>query len=332
MADVGISSGRHFSANDGESILDAALRQHIVLEYGCRTGRCGTCRARLRTGSTVALHDELGLSPAERASGWILTCVRKATSNVALDVDDLTGVTVHPARTVPCRIHALQPLSVDVMRATLRLPPGTVFSYHPGQYIDVIGHGGVRRSYSIANAPAAAGLLELHIRKIGSGAMSDYWFGKAAVNDLLRLRGPLGTCFLRDVAGQDLIFLATGTGIAPIKAMLEGLSASDPAERPRSIVLYWGGRVPQDLYWNARSIGMDCGFVPVLSRAEKDWDGLRGHVQDAALDAQPDMRRTLVYACGSDAMIRSARRRFIAAGLPERNYRSDAFVSSGEAA
>jgi CDP-4-dehydro-6-deoxyglucose reductase len=329
MADVVVSSGRHFNAEEGESILDAALRQEVVLEYGCRNGRCGTCRARLREGSTTVLHDETGLDLVERSEGWILTCARAASSDIALDVEDLTGVVVHPVRTLPCRVHALEHLSEDVVKVMLRLPPDSRFGYHPGQYIDAIGHGGLRRSYSIANAPAAHGMLELHIRYVAGGAMSDYWFERVKANDLLRLRGPLGTCFLRDIAGKDLVFLATGTGIAPIKAMLEGLASGGRECNPRTISIYWGGRLPRDLYWSPHGIHVAHEFVPVLSRAGPDWSGARGHVQDVLMESQPDVSRAVIYACGSDAMIRSARRRLVDAGLPERAYRSDAFVSSG---
>jgi len=330
MADVVISSGRHFSAGIGESILDAAQRQGVVLEYGCRTGRCGTCRARLRSGATMTSHEELGLSPAERAEGWILTCVRFASTDVSLEVEDLSDVKLYSARTLPCRIQDLHLLSDDVVKVTLRLPPDSAFAYHPGQYVDVVGQGGLRRSYSLGNAPAAHGLLELHVRRVESGAMSAYWFEKAKANDLLRLRGPLGTCFLRNVAGANLVFLATGTGIAPIKAMLEGLAVNEPQHRPGSVSVYWGGRVPQDLYWNPAEVDLEHRFVPVLSRAGAEWPGARGYVQEALLASRPDIGGMVVYACGSDAMIRSARGSLVAAGLPERSYRADAFVPSGE--
>ena len=148
--------------------------------------------------------------------------------------------------------------------------------------------------------------LELHIRRVDGGAMSDYWFGAAKVNDLLRLHGPLGTFFLRDVAGADLVFLATGTGIAPVKAMLEGLNSQ--AAAPRSVTVYWGGRLPTDLYWDTRGAGTAHRFVPVLSRAGATWDGARGHVQDLLLAEGRDWDRAIVYACGSDAMIHDARR------------------------
>jgi CDP-4-dehydro-6-deoxyglucose reductase len=159
--------------------------------------------------------------------------------------------------------------------------------------------------------------------------MSDYWFRQAKPNDLLRLRGPLGTFFLRDVAGQDLIFLATGTGIAPIKAMLEGLLVTEPERRPLATTVYWGGRIPVDFYWNPSNLGIEHRFVRVLSRPHEGWAEARGHVQQALLTDNPDLHRSIVYACGSDLMVRDARRTLADAGLQERRFHSDAFLPSG---
>jgi CDP-4-dehydro-6-deoxyglucose reductase len=329
MADIITTAGKRFSANAGESILDAALRHGVALEYSCQTGRCSTCKAQLRAGLTTVLHEESGLSATEQAEGWILTCVRSANSEVVIEVEDLGQVRIFPAKIFPCRIHGLEQLSADVIKVVLRLPPSAEFWYHPGQYIDIMGHDGLRRSYSIANAPASTRQLELHIRRVPDGLMSDYWFGRAKVNDLLRLRGPLGTFFLREVAHLNLAFLATGTGIAPIKAMLEGLAAVDRESRPVSIQLCWGGRVPQDMYWDSRDIDLQHKFVSVLSRADDAWIGARGHVQDTLLSMRPDVRQTVVYACGSDAMVRNARRILIDAGLSARRFHSDAFLPSG---
>jgi CDP-4-dehydro-6-deoxyglucose reductase, E3 len=255
--------------------------------------------------------------------------VRTALSEIELEIEDLGNINLAAPRTLPCRIQALEPLASDVLKVVLRLPPGSAISYRPGQYVDVIGHGGLRRSYSIANAPAAHQQLELHVRRVDGGAMSNYWFGAAQANDLLRLHGPLGTFFLRDVADLDLVFLATGTGIAPVKAMLEGLGTQTAA--PRSVTVYWGGRVPADLYWDTREAGTAHRFVPVLSRAGATWDGARGHVQDLLLAEGRDWGRTFVYACGSDAMIHDARRQLVAAGLGEGRFFSDAFVCSAAA-
>jgi CDP-4-dehydro-6-deoxyglucose reductase len=160
--------------------------------------------------------------------------------------------------------------------------------------------------------------------------MSQYWFEEAKVNDLLRIHGPLGTFFLRDVAGLDLFCLATGTGMAPIKAMLEGLAAGPAAQLPRSISVYWGGRLPQDLYWNPVEVGLELDYFPVLSRAAASWPGLRGHIQQAVLASNASLKNAAVYACGSLAMIDSARTLLVAAGLGVRRFFADAFVSSSQ--
>jgi CDP-4-dehydro-6-deoxyglucose reductase len=325
---ITLANGKQFHAEASETMLDAALRAGIVLEHSCKTGRCGSCKTQLHGASSISLVDEIGLSQAEREAGWILTCARSATSDVQLDVEDLGDIQVYPAKTLPCRIQSLERLSQDVLRVILRLPPNQVLDYHPGQYIDVIGKDGLRRSYSVANAPASDKSIELHIRQVPGGAMSRYWFEDACVNDLLRLNGPLGTFFLRDVAGLDLVLLATGTGIAPIKAMLEGLAAGPLERLPHSISVYWGGRVSQDLYWNPEEFGLALRYVPVLSRCDSAWTGARGHVQQAVLQSGPTLDQAVVYACGSLAMIEGARAQLVAAGLNGRRFYSDAFVSS----
>lgn len=328
MNTVQLSSGRHFEAGDEEALVDAAMRQGIVLPYSCRTGRCSTCKCQVLSGDSVALRDELGLTESERASGWILSCVRAARTDMRLALEDLGDVRIPPARTLPCRIQALDLVSDDVLRVELRLPPNSGFAYLAGQYIDVIGQGGVRRAYSIANAPGRTPTIELHIRRVDGGQMSRYWFGDARQNDLLRLHGPLGTFFLPDVAGIDVVGLATGTGLAPIKAMLECMDAMPAEQRPRSVAVYWGGRTPQDLYWRPDASAAPCRFVPVLSRADPVWSGRRGWITEAFMADNPDLTRTRVFACGSEAMIKMARTQLIAAGLPTTHFHSDAFVAS----
>lgn len=328
---ITLTSGRQFAAQDGETVLEAALRSGVTLEYSCRTGRCSSCKSQVLSGSTAPRHAELGLSTEERTAGWILSCVSSATTDLALEVQDLGDVKLEPARTLPCRIRSLERLAADVMKVTLRLPPNSGFAYLPGQYIDVISQGGLRRSYSVANAASASQQIELHVRQVDGGAMSQYWFDQAKPNDLLRLNGPLGTFFLRDTAGLDLMLLATGTGIAPIKAMLEGLADAPAAQLPRSITVFWGGRMAPDLYWDPATLAIDPRFIPVLSRADAGWTGARGYVQQAVLAANPDLGNAAVYACGSDAMIQSARADLLAAGLPKYRFHSDAFVSSSEA-
>lgn len=321
-------TGKQFPAEPSETLLDAALRANVILEHSCKTGRCGTCKSKVAAGNTLVLIDESGLTPDEKSSGWILTCARNAIDNVQLAIEDLGDFKLPAPKTYPCRIHSVEKLAPDVLKVVLRLPPQQQFVYYPGQYVDVIGAGGMRRSYSMANAPSAEKCIELHVRQVPDGAMSQYWFEQAKPNDLLRLNGPLGTFFLRDVTGRDLVFLATGTGFAPVKAMLEELAGAAEHNRPRSISVYWGGRTAPDLYWDAVATGVEHRFVPVLSRPDAHWTGARGHVQQALLADKPRLSQTVVYACGSDAMIHSARQALTVSGLPERCFHSDAFVPS----
>ena len=158
--------------------------------------------------------------------------------------------------------------------------------------------------------------------------MSDYWFKQAKANDLLRFNGPLGTFFLRNLDKLHLVFLATGTGIAPVKAILETLTNIAPEQAPQSVTTFWGGRKLEDIYYDPQTIMAGHRFVPVLSRPGPGWAGVSGYVQNALLATQPDLSCTAVYACGSDAMIRSAKASLLAAGLPDNRFFSDAFVPS----
>jgi len=263
---------------------------------------------------------ETGLTDTEKAEGWILSCVRSVQTDVSIEIEDLGGVVLPPIKTLPCRIGSIERMASDVIRVVLRLPPTVDFKVIPGQYIDVIGPGGVRRSYSLANANTADRTLELHIRAVDGGVMSDYWFEQAKANDLLRFNGPLGTFFLRSLAQLNLVFLATGTGIAPVKAMLESLLDVAPDQAPKTVTVFWGGRTLSDLYFDVQAIPAGHKFIPVLSRAAPSWAGVSGYVQDALLATHPDLVSTVVYACGSDLMIRSAKGSLLAAGLPETRF------------
>ena len=328
MPVVKLSNGREFSASAGATLVDAALSGGITISHSCKTGRCSTCKCKVLEGETTALQTETGLTDTEKAQGWILSCVRTAHTDVMLEVEDLGNVVLPLSKTLPCRISSIERLATDVVRVMLRLPPTANFRSIPGQYIDVIGPGGARRSYSLANANTADKTLELHIRAVDGGVMSDYWFKQAKADDLLRFNGPLGTFFLRGLDQLHLVFLATGTGIAPVKAMLESLTHIAPKHAPQSVTVFWGGRTAEDLYFDPQVIPAYYRFVPVLSRSAAGWAGVSGYVQNALLATQPDLTRTAVYACGSDAMIRSAKASLLAAGLPETRFFADAFVPS----
>jgi len=324
MSAVTLANGRTFDARLDETMLEAARREGIVLEHSCRTGRCGVCKAPVLAGETRTLGSEEALTAAEQAQGLVLTCARAAVTDVSLGIEDLGRLAEIRVRTLPARIDSLEALAPDVLRVMLRMPPGTGFDYLPGQYIDVIASSGARRSYSLAGAPRADGKLELHIRQVPGGELSTWWFGTAKADDLLRFEGPFGTFHRRDKA-LVTIFMVTGTGYAPARAMLQELTVQNVTD---PVWLYWGGRRPADHYDSVQFPGLDLHYVPVLSRAGVEWQGRRGHIQEAVLADHHDLSCTVVYACGSDAMIHSARECLQAAGLLAGHFHSDAFVAS----
>ncbi|WP_145481877.1 FAD-binding oxidoreductase [Yersinia rohdei] len=328
MASVKLHSGQTFSSDLGTSLLDSAKAAGITLEYSCRSGRCGVCKATVLSGDTEAHREETSLTTEEVAAGIILTCCRHAISDVEIDAEDIGALGDVEVKTLPCRIDTITRLADNVVEVILRVPPASKLHYLPGQYLDVIGDGGLRRSYSIANAPRADGKLELQIREVEQGAMSSYWFGSAKPNDLLRLEGPLGTFCLRDKDASTIVFLATGTGIAPVKAMLEQLRNNPDLAENKKILIYWGGRTVGDIYWVPQLERLNAEFIPVLSRASTDWQGRTGYVQTVLLDDGIDLTQAVVYACGSENMIHSAREALTSAGLPVKHFYSDAFVSS----
>ena len=329
MLQIKTTYGKAFPLIGGQTVLDAATKAGISLPYSCKTGRCSTCKCKVLSGESTAMVEELGLTADEKAQGFILSCVRSACTDMLIEVEDLSDQVISEVKTLPARISSLEKWAPDVLSVKLRFPPNSSLTYLAGQYIDVIGPGGLRRSYSVANAPAADKQLQLHIRAVQGGAMSEYWFNQAKANDLLRINGPLGSFFMRPLAGLHLVFLATGTGIAPVKAMLEQLSSVPVNAQPLSVTVYWGGRKPHDLYANPCEWHPTLGYVPVLSRAPDGWTGARGYVQKALLTDAPDLTQTVVYACGSDAMIQSAKAALTQAGLPDKRFYSDAFVPSG---
>jgi len=277
--------------------------------------------------TTILRSEDESLDPHEAAGGMILTCCRAAESDVVLDIEPLDRLVGFEIKTMPSRIVSIELLAADIVKVFLKTPPASPMRFLPGQYVDVIV-GDVRRSYSLANAPRADGLLELIVKRYPGGRLSGYWFERAKPNDLIRIEGPFGTFFLRDDGPTNIAFLATGTGIAPVKALLEELAADpDRASRHR-LSVFWGNRESESFCWDPIELGLDVGLHHLLSGSDASWGGARGYVQDAAIHQGFDPGDTVVYACGSDTMIASARAAFQALGLPAKRFFSDAFVSS----
>lgn len=326
MFKVTMLSGKAFEAQGGQSILEAAEEAGTTLPYSCRTGRCSTCKCRI-TGPTTLKFDELGLTDAEKQSGWKLACARVPSGDVELDINALGDIDLPKSKVVPAKIDELTYLTSDILRLRLRLPPKAQFRFIPGQYINLIGKNGLQRSYSLANSSNGQN-LEMHVRQFPNGAMSEYLFKNAKVDDLLRISGPHGTFCLRPLADCDLIFLATGTGIGPVKSMIEQIESMPADQLPRSIKILWGMRREDEVYWSPSDTLGQVDFIPVLSQAGESWDGERGYVQDVLFRSNLMTPQTYIYSCGSEAMINATKSKALSAGLWEENFYSDSFVAS----
>jgi CDP-4-dehydro-6-deoxyglucose reductase len=335
-------SGRTFSADSHETLLAAGIRQGIGLPYGCKDGACGSCKCRKLSGTVVlGPHQEKALSAEEQAQGLILTCCAVAQTDVVLESRQVTEEGGLPVRKMPVRVASLEKKSDDVMVVHLQLPANDPIQYRAGQYIEFLLRDGSRRSYSMANAPhtlqSPPPMVELHIRHMPGGKFTDTVFSTLKEKDILRAEGPFGSFYLRENSDKPMILLASGTGFAPIKALIEHMQHKGINRRA---TLYWGGRRPADLYladWLQTPLSTmpQLRYVPVISnaQAEDQWTGRTGFVHQAVLQDHPDLSGFEVYACGAPIVVESARRDYSAlAGLPADAFFADSFTSEADKA
>ena len=331
-------SGRTFGVEPGEAILAAAIRQGIGLPYGCKDGACGSCKSRKLEGTVVhGAHQSKALSAEEEAQGLVLTCRAVPQTDVVLESRQVTDESAFPVRKMPARVTSIEKVSSDVVILKLQLPANDTLRYHAGQYVEFILRDGARRSYSMANAPHNGPGVELHIRHMPGGKFTDHVFTAMKEKEILRVEGPFGSFYLREDSAKPMVLLASGTGFAPIKALLEHLRFKG-SERPA--VLYWGGRRPADLYMDAwvreRLADMPhLKYVPVISNAlpEDNWTGRTGFVHKAVLEDFPDLSGHQVYACGAPIVVDSARKEYIEqAGLPAEEFFADSFTTEADKA
>ena len=327
MFKIKLKNNKTFTCDKDSTIFEAAKKSNIVLEHSCLSSRCRSCVVKVLSGNTINKEEELVLSEEDKNKNFVLSCNAKPLSDLELDIEDLGEITLFDKKIIPSKINSIVKLTDDVLKVTLRIPPNSNFKFNSGQYVNII-KGNLTRSYSIANSSDHKNQLEFFIKKYTNGLMSAYFFNEAKINDLLRLEGPIGTFFLRDSSLKNIIFLATGTGIAPVKSILEGLEKSHEQYQNKNLWVIVGARYQKDLFWEPNFKILNIKYIPVLSREDNDWNGAKGYVQDIVLKQQIDLENTQVYACGSNDMIKSAKELFFKNNLKENNFFSDAFIQT----
>jgi len=327
MFKIKLKNNKTFTCDKDSTIFEAAKKSNIVLEHSCLSSRCRSCVVKVLSGNTINKEEELVLSEEDKNKNFVLSCNAKPLSDLELDIEDQGEITLFDKKIIPSKINSIEKLTDDVLKVTLRIPPNSNFKFNSGQYVNII-KGNLTRSYSIANSSDHKNQLEFFIKKYTNGLMSAYFFNEAKINDLLRLEGPIGTFFLRDSSLKNIIFLATGTGIAPVKSILEGLEKSHEQYQNKNLWVIVGARYQKDLFWEPNFKILNIKYIPVLSRQDNDWNGAKGYVQDIVLKQQIDLENSQVYACGSNDMIKSAKELFFKNNLKENNLFSDAFIQT----
>ena len=326
-------SGHSFVVEGDATVLSAAIDAGLGLPYGCRNGACGACKGKVLQGEVRHHeHQASALTDADKANGLALLCCAIPQTDLVIECREATGSNGIRPRIMPARVQKMEKLSHDVMALFLKLPSNERMQFLAGQYIEFLLKDGKRRAFSLANAPHHDELLELHLRLIPGGTFTEYVFNEMQEKAILRLEGPFGSFYLREDHDKPIVFVAGGTGFAPIKGIIEHILHQ---KTPRKMVLYWGARSLEDLYmpelpqrWLEESNFFS--YVPVLSepKDEDGWQGRRGLVHEAVLEDFADLSAYQVYCCGAPQMVDVAHQAFQLKGLPEDEFFSDAFTFS----
>ena len=325
------NSGHTFDVRPSQTVLEAAIEAGINMPYGCRNGACGACKGKVLAGKVM--HDDYqgsAMSDAELADGQALFCCARPLEDLVIECRQIDMVQGIKPRILPVRVQHKEQLTDDVMVLHLQLPATEPLTFMAGQYIEFLLKDGRRRAFSIANAPHEAGFIELHVRKIAGGHFTEQVFNEMPLKTILRVEAPLGSFFLREQNEKPIIMVAGGTGFAPIKGMIEHMIYQN-IQRP--LWLYRGARQVNDLYMEALcqrwvQFMPNIRYIPVISEGHEgdDWQGRRGLVHEAVLADHADLSGFEVYVCGAPGMVDIAKQTFVAQGLPEEEFYSDAFT------
>ena len=316
----------------GGTILEAALAQGVPYPHGCRSGNCGACKSVLESGEVdLAPYSEYALTEAERAQGLILACRATPWSDAAVAWLETDEVVAHPQRHLTCRVAALEDLTHDIKRVYLEIVSGGPFEFSAGQYAALRVAGLPARDFSMANRPDER-VLEFHVRHMTGGAASRYIVRNLAVGEAVRLEGPFGSAHLREHHAGPILAIAGGSGLAPIKSIVE-TALWRGARQP--IHLYVGARDERDLYLVEHFEALAAAhpnlrFTPVLSEPRAPTARRTGFVHDAVAADIDDLDGAKAYIAGPPVMVEAATAMLLERGLRRQDVHADAFYTEAD--
>jgi CDP-4-dehydro-6-deoxyglucose reductase/ferredoxin-NAD(P)+ reductase (naphthalene dioxygenase ferredoxin-specific) len=324
------STGRTIVVKEGETILSAALDAGIAYPHGCRSGRCGSCKSRLIKGEVDLLpHTPFSLTEKERQEGLVLACrsLPKSSGEILWLHGDAEAVE-HPRRDLRARIVEISDATHDIKRVRLAIESGETFAFSAGQYARLTFPGAPTRDYSMANRPDET-ILEFHIRRVPSGATSEHVASSAKVGDVVRVEGPFGSSYLRERHKGPILCVAGGSGLAPIKSIVETALA---AGLKQPIRVYFGARSEKDLYLLDRFDALEVGhpnltFIPVLSSPLEPTQRRVGNASDALTKDLADCDGWKAYVAGPPVMVEAVGTVLSECGLGTGDLHADIFFT-----
>ena len=319
-----INNERFFDATPDKTILESARNESLTFKHSCLSGRCSECKVRVVSGDFAMSSTQEGLTDKEVQEGYCLSCITKPLSDLELEDVSFIEAVLPEVKTVSAKISILEFLSEDVVKLTLRTPPNKSLEFLAGQYID-LSVKGIKRSYSISSTPSDSE-IELLIKNYAGGQFSNYLFNEAKVNDLLRIEGPKGTYILPKDIPKNLVFVSTGTGIAPNLSLVKGI-LKEGIKQSSEITLIHGQRTAKEHIYSLEETLNEIEIIKCTSRESAE-GYVHGYVQDAVKGLDINIGNSLVFACGNPQMIKELKTQMIAMGLDERNFKSDVFVPS----
>lgn len=317
-------------AEEGQTVLDALLASGVAFPYSCQSGNCGTCRCELVSGEIMELeYSEHALSAQDRGRGIVLACRSQVWGDVVVRRLDAEELIVHPSRVMRCRVAGMTMLTHDILQLRVDIVSGGPFTFSAGQFASLefpVAPGAVR-DYSMANRPDEP-TLEFHIRVMqGAESVSRRVAANLRIGDTVKVSGPLGTSYLRAQHAGPMLCIAGGSGLAPIKSIVETALRND-FDQP--VHLYFGVRGERDVYFE-RELAQWSEQYPtirshiVLSDGAAGSSRRRGFVTDAVAADFSDLKGFKAYFAGPPPMVDAATALVNGLGIETRDIHADAF-------
>lgn len=318
-------SGHEFFVEGADTLLEAALRAGHALNYGCSNGNCGQCKARVVSGELMKVrsHDYV-LSEEEKASGYALMCSNTAVSDVVIEAGEAQAATDIPFQHIAAHVKSIDPLGGEMLLLHLQTPPNRRLRYLAGQNVVLqFGHS-LSAEFPVAGCPCDDRNLLFHIHNTPGNHFADYVTTKLKIGEAVAVEGPKGGFVLHNDLPRPLIFIAFGSGFAPVKSLMEQAMALDSAE---AMHLYWAVSHESDLYfpnWPRAMVDTldNFRYTPLvagtnLETAAGRQEKLLGGLLQRIIDDYPVLGNFDVYVAGPQALLDAARFWLVEHGLPD---------------